>query len=224
MRCDDLIPAGQGRGIDVALQRADDLDLASLGFIAERCQTTPTAIITALDVASGSGGHAVRMAKAGATVTATDILDRTTDVAALAKANDVADLVSFKPADMLTLTQAFDGPFDVITCQRAIHYLPYLKGLEALAEMKKLLAEGGKLYLSASGIGTELAEGYAAKDYPLAQRFAPLAESVAKHHDILQPVCLYSEEDLRQALETAGFKVEKIYASSFGNIKAVATH
>ena len=220
MRVDDLISAGEGRGIDVALQRADDLDQASLDHIVQLVKDGKT--VDAIDIASGSGGHAVRMAKVGANVIASDILDRTTDLAALAKANQVQDRVRFQVSNMLDLADLPQGQ-DVITCQRAIHYLPYAKGQVALTEMKKLLKDGGKIFISASGLGSELGNDYPHKDLPVTERFSKLEDAMAKHHDILQPVCLYTEVDLKAALEEAGFTVDKIYASSFGNIKAIAT-
>lgn len=221
MRVDDLISAGEGRGIDVALQRADDLDQASLVHITQLAAEGKP--VNAVDVASGSGGHAVRMAKAGATVIATDILDRTADAAALANANGVGDKVSFITANMLDLSAIAEASQDVITCQRALHYLPYAEGLKALAEIKSRLKNDGKLYISASGLGSELGDDYPHKNTPIEQRFSPLEPQMAKHHDILQPVCLYTEDDMHQALTAVGFKVERIYASSFGNIKAIAS-
>lgn len=221
MRVDDLISAGDGRGIDVALQRADDLDQASLEHIA--ALTTTGQPVHAVDVGSGVGGHAVRMAKAGATVIATDLLDRTDAAAALAKANGVEDKVSFIVANMLDLAAIKASSQDVLTCQRAIHYLPYAEGLKALAQMKNCLKDGGKIFISASGLGSELGDDYPHKDKPVEERFSPLEPQMAKHHDILQTVCLYTQDDMRQALTTAGFKVERIYASSFGNIKAIAS-
>lgn len=225
MRLDDLIPAGgEGHGIDVALQRADDLDLAALTFIQSRVDDGKAP--RALDLAGGSGGQGVRMAKAGAEVIVSDILARGDDVAQLAKANHVSGKVRFVQADMADLSCAFaqeNSLFDVIVCQRAIHYLPYKKAQKALEGIKRILAEEGRLYLSASGIYSELGEGYPAKKTSIEERFAPLAEDMANHHNILQPVSLYAQDDLRKALEDAGFKVEKLFSSSFGNIKAIAT-
>lgn len=221
MRRDDLIPAGEGRGIDVALQRADDLDNESLQFIQKKLEKQGQ--VKALDVACGSGGHSVRMAITGANVTASDILDRAIDVSAHAKAFKVSNKVTFKLADMQQLSEHFNAEYDLIVCQRAIHYLPYSQALVALKEMKDVLNKGGKIYISASGLYSELSEGYWAKESPIEERFSMLEEGMAKHHDITHPVCLYSESDLQKALETVGFKIEKIFSSSFGNIKAIAT-
>lgn len=220
MRRDDLIPAGEGRGIDVALQRADDLDNESLQFIQDTLEKQNT--VKALDVACGSGGHSVRMAITGADVTASDILNRADDIKTHAEAFKVDEKVTFKMADMQKLSQHFNAEYDLIVCQRAIHYLPYSQALTALKEMKKVLNKGGKLYISASGLYSELSKGYWAKENPIEERFSLLEEGMAKHHDILHPVCLYNESDLAKALEKTGFKVEKIFSSSFGNIKAIA--
>ena len=220
MRQDDLIPAGEGRGIDVALQRADDLDNKSLQFIQNIIHKQNA--VKALDVACGSGGHSVRMALMGAEVSASDILDRADDVITLAATMGVEKQVQFQVTDMQELSQHYRQEFDVVVCQRAIHYLPYQQALVALKEMKKVLSSNGRLYISASGLHSELSQGYEAKNTPVKARFAQLEQTVARHHDIMHPVCLYAEEDLQKALEAAGFEVESIFSSSFGNIKAIA--
>ena len=60
-----------GHGVDVAVNRADDLDKRSLAYIAEHpgCRV--------LDLGSGAGGQSVRMAQAGASVLAVDQYDFT---------------------------------------------------------------------------------------------------------------------------------------------------
>jgi len=57
-----------GHGVDVAVKRADDLDRTVLQYIAAYpgCRV--------LDLGSGAGGQSLRMATAGAHVTAVDQL------------------------------------------------------------------------------------------------------------------------------------------------------
>lgn len=57
-------------GIDIAIQRADELDLLAIDRIRSLAGRR-----RALDVASASGGQAIRMAVAGADVIALDISD-----------------------------------------------------------------------------------------------------------------------------------------------------
>jgi SAM-dependent methyltransferase len=114
--------------------------------------------------------------------------------------------------------------FDIIICQRAIHYLPFVEAVSVVTEMKNLLSPGGRVYLSASGIYSELGDGYSAREDVLKDRYAELSPAMRDKHDIHGKVCLYSEADLTALLHAGGLVPEKIFSSKFGNIKAVARH
>jgi SAM-dependent methyltransferase len=113
---------------------------------------------------------------------------------------------------------------DIIICQRAIHYLPFPEAVNVISWMKKLLAPDGRLYLSASGINSELGEYYPGHIYLLEERYVELAPAMSEKHGIYGPVCLYSVHDMGKLLEIAGLVPETVFASQFGNIKAVARH
>jgi hypothetical protein len=91
----------------------------------------------------------------------------------------------------------------------------------AVKRLADLLNPGGKLFLSASGIASELGEGYPGRGVPAADRYAPLADEMAKKHGIHGMVCLYSLEDLEELLLQAGLVCEALFASPFGNVKGV---
>lgn len=214
-----------GHGADIASQRADDLDLMAIEFV----NNTPSAF--AIDVACGAGGQAVRLAMAGAMVVATDIGDMGEAVQSTATANSVADRVGFVRMDMRNLSELRRfgdnnqlDQVDVIVCQRAIHYLPFNEALVVVGQMGQMLAPEGRIYLSASGIHSELGEDYPGAQTPLENRFAELSPTMREKHGIHGPVCLYSEEDLEWLLAKGGLTVERVFSSSFGNIKAVAKH
>lgn len=206
-----------GHGADIASQRADDLDLMAIEWV--RSLSSPFAI----DVACGAGGQAFRLAQAGATVVATDIADMTQIIDSAS--TGLPGRVVFVQLDMRCLDQLqVELPADVIVCQRAIHYLSFSAAIGVVAQMARLLAPGGRLYLSASGIHSELADGYVGRDAPVEARYARLALAMREKHGIRSPVCLYSEDDLSRLLIAGGFAVESIFSSAFGNIKAVARH
>lgn len=206
-----------GHGADIASQRADDLDIMAIEH------TRSLASAFALDIACGAGGQAIRLAQAGATVVATDIVDMTAVIQAASAG--VAGKVAFAKLDMRNLDKLHvELLADVIICQRAIHYLPFSEAIGVIAGMKELLVQNGRLYLSASGIYSELGDDYVGRSVPLAERYAELAPAMRDKHGIHGPVCLYSEEDLAQLLFTAGLIPEKIFSSKFGNIKVVARH
>lgn len=211
-----------GFGADIASQRADDLDLMAIAQITDAFGEGRK--LSALDLACGAGGQTLRMAQAGAKVMAVDIVDTASQLYKSAMSLFLKGSVLFIKADMRKSTLLILGTFDVIVCQRAIHYLPYEEALDSVHRMKEVLAQGGRLYMSASGIESELGSRYPGKSFPLARRYAPLSEEMAEKHGIHGPVCLYSEEDMAHLLTQAGLAIEKIYSSPFGNVKAVARH
>jgi hypothetical protein len=82
---------------------------------------------------------------------------------------------------------------------------------------------GSRLYLSASGLDSELGNGYTHRSSSLAARFYCLATEMADKHGIIAPVCLYRLEDLKGLCGEAGYSVVEAGLSAFGNIKVVAT-
>lgn len=204
-----------GHGADIASQRADDLDLMAIDHVRSRASTF------AIDIACGAGGQAIRLAQQGASVLATDIADMA-DIILSAAAN-LPGKVSFVKLDMRALDKLHvEMLADVIICQRAIHYLPFSDAVTVISAMNRLLTPDCRLYLSASGIHSELGDGYPGSDVPLEDRYAELAPVMRSKHGIHGPVCLYSEEDVAQLLAKGGFVSETIFSSTFGNIKAVA--
>lgn len=215
---DQLVQAAAGRGADIATQRVDDLDRMALDRVADlRTECF------ALDVACGLGGQAIRLAKAGAQVIAADIADLGTEVIERAKHAGVATRVSFIKTDLRYLNELIpDRAFDIICCQRAIHYLPWHEAVPAVGRLALLLKPGGRIYLSASGIDSELGSGYSGCGLALSERYRPLAENMATKHGIEGPVCLYFLEDLESLFLAVGLVPLKLYASEFCNVKGVA--
>lgn len=212
--------ARDGFGIDIATQRADDLDEMTLEAIRSMVAVSKTP--RSLDIACGAGGQAARMSAAGALVTACDIIDYEEAIAATCQ-HLSAPMVSFSKTDMRALTDVFPPHgFDILTCQRAIHYLPYQAALAAVSSMATLLVPGGRLFLSASGLESELAAGYSGKDMHIHARYAPLSPEIVARHGIHGPVCLYTKDELLTLMEGAGFNVLTVFASPFGNVKAMA--
>lgn len=215
---DQAKPAGAGFGVDVASQRSDDLDEACLAHIRE--QVLLQKPVRAADLGCGHGGQAIRMAAAGASTTAVDRENHVAEIfSAAARANVMIDFVQ---ADIASWCEIVGEKFNILSCQRTIHYLPFADAMETLIKMHRVMAPEGKLFISASGLDSELGDGYD-KIVDRARRFSKLEEKMADKHHIHQEVCLYTEEDMAALLAGANFKAEKIYRSEFGNIKAIAT-
>lgn len=207
-----------GFGVDIATQRADDLDLQCVAHIRDR--VAGGSVVRALDLASGPGGQALRMAKAGAQVMAIDVNHYGTLIREAAHQEKLE--IMFSKQDMRGDWWRGLEPFDVIICQRAIHYLPWHEACAVLVNIRHVLAPTGKLYLSASGLLSELGDGYQHHATDITQRFTPLSETMSAKHSIEGPVCLYTQSDMARLLESSGYHIESLFASPFGNIKAVA--
>lgn len=211
-------------GVDIAIQRADDLDSLAIEHI-KTARGQGQHEVTALDVGCGQGGQLIRMAQAGATMAmGVDAQDYHDVTKARASENDVASRVHFIQMDMRSIrkTKLDLLTWDVIVCQRAIHYMSYTDALRSVASMYSLLCKNGRLYLSASGMSSELSNGYAEGQKSVRKRFGPLSDEMRDKHGIHGNVCLYSSDDMRTLLGEAGIRIEKIWVSDFGNIKVVA--
>lgn len=221
---DTLIKAGAGHGADIASQRADELDEKALSWIRQ----LPPGTASALDLGSGRGAQAARMAAAGAILSvASDREDFSTQYNQMT--SGLSANCSFVLLDLLdhNFAQKIQKSsktktFDVIVFQRTIHYFSHAQALRIVRDVASLMPSGGRLYLSASGLLSELGNRYEHKSLPVTERFAMLAPDMADKHGILAPVCLYQISELIELCETAGLRVLAAQESSFGNIKVVA--
>lgn len=214
---DKRVATSTGHGVDIASQRADDLDLLAVDFV--RMQRD--AVV--LDAGCGHGGQAARLAKAGAMhVTALDIEDYKPQVLDSMRREGIGHGFSFFQASVEGEPAHVQGPFDAIMCQRMIHYLRYRAAVNAVTWFHRITKKGGRLFISASGMDSELGNGYAGRDCPLSERFSRLEASMAEKHAIYPPVCLYRQDELELVVKTGGWTVEKAFLSSFGNVKIVA--
>jgi hypothetical protein len=84
-----------------------------------------------------------------------------------------------------------------------------------------VLVPGGSLFISASGMGSELSNNYRGSTKSRDERFDYLSDDMQEKHGIKEPVCLYSPDELKALFIDAGFILEKIWESSFGNVKAI---
>lgn len=215
---DTSIAAGSGHGIDIASQRADELDQACLSYVSSQLEVSNS--IRAADIGCGHGAFALRMARLGAHVECLDLVDQFNLARRLAATQNLS--MRFFVGDIQNSASYIEGPFSAILSQRTIHYLDYQEAITSLAGLREMLTPSGKLFISASGISSELGTDYSHLDRPVAQRKAKLSNEIATKHRIYEPVCLYSESDMHQLLTAAGFTIETIYSSPFGNVKAIA--
>lgn len=194
-------------GVDVAIRRADDLDKKCLAEIST--QNNPTV----LDLGCGAGGQSFRMAKAGAKVLAVDIGD-------YSKFFDKKDSVDFVQSDITEIISVLQNKeFDFCMMQRVIHYFPYDVALKLLTELRSHVKDG--LFISVTGIDSDIGDQYLSKDVALEARFSQLTEEGQETFSITEPVCLYTPVEFVELLTKAGFEVEECWTSAFQNSKAV---
>lgn len=206
-----------GHGADIASQRADDLDNMAI----ERVR--PGQLV--LDLACGAGGQSFRLADRGADVLAMDMINFHDQFAHYVSPEGIKGRARFFQFNLHNLHDFnLHNPAEIIVCQRAIHYFRFKQAVRILTDMKRLLAPEGRIYLSASGIGSELGTNYMHSGHPIEDRFSVLHPSMVRKHGIESAVCLYSEEEMALLIAMAGLKVEKLFSSPFGNVKAVIWH
>ena len=88
--------------------------------------------------------------------------------------------------------------------------------------MNAVLMRGhSSLFVSASGLTSELGVGYLHAEHPVEQRFAPLADEMQAKHGVREPVCLYTEQELERLVTMHGFGAVRLWTSPFGNVKGV---
>lgn len=212
---DDAVSTTSRHGIDVASQRLDDLDRAALGYALDREDRG------AVDVGCGLGHQGIRFAMLGLETTLVDIMDVSDRIETISELLFLEDSLAFQQVDARDL-EVSDLPEDLVVAfsQRFVHYLRYDEARAVLSTLAEGMDEG-RLFVSASGLETELGEGYPDADVPVRDRYAELAPEMAAKHEIEEPVCLYTTDEMRALLEAAGFDVVEVYTSSFGNVKAV---
>lgn len=217
---DKVITTTGDHGIDISSQRMDKLDRDALQYALTiyNHETPPTAI----DLGCGLGIQGVRFSLLGMETTLIDLHDISKRIELLSNLFQIGDL-QFVQKDVRSL-DASDLPDDIalLHSQRFIHYLEFSEALELFRLFADHMKPASRLFVSASGLHTELGDGYPDRDIPLEDRFSELAPAMAQKHDIHDPVCLYTIEDMEQLLTDAGFRVRDLHASTFGNIKAIA--
>jgi SAM-dependent methyltransferase len=206
-------------GIDIGRERVDDWDKLLLREVRDRqAAGLPT---TVLEVGCGAGGQAVRLAVAGALVVALDIDDYQQDVETVASDAGVGERVSWRHESIVDFVHTQESqPFTYVSMQRVLHYLPYETAHVVLRTLATITTEA--LYLSVTGTTSAIATHHRAVDLPVTERFVPLTPVGQSLFAIEAPICPYSTDELLMAVASAGWVIEKVRLSDFGNIKVVA--
>ena len=204
-------------GVDIASQWTDELDLETLRFVVS--PNIPKRV--ALDLGCGLGTQGIRLAVLGCKSVLYDLVDIGERVERVRKALGIQAL-EFRKLDLRQAApEDFPAQTGVAYSQRFIHYLRFEEASCLLATLASRLCAGARLFISASGMQSELAAGYAHADNPVDQRFAPLADAMQAKHGVREPVCLYTKEELEGVVLGQGFTSIRTWTSPFGNVKGV---
>ncbi len=212
---DQLVRTTGTHGADISSQRMDDLDIAAVMYAAQLNDRNRAA----LDLGCGRGVQGFRFATLGLGTLLIDQLPQEQTVLGVANLGELVPL-SYLRKDARSLAIE-DIPDNLALCysQRFIHYLRSPEAMALLRVIRRKMLPQSRLYLSASGMLSELCDGYAGKAVPVAERFAPLAPPMAEKHGIQEAVCLYTPQELEAMCRDAGFECVKVYTSPFGNVK-----
>lgn len=204
-----------GFGVDVAQSRADDLDKKMIKALV--AYEAPTV----LDVGCGAGGQSLRLVNAGARVHGVDIFDFSIIFSQLCTEHDVPEsTLSFTCGPIEAILSDFtDNQFQLCSMQRMLHYLPYKKAREVLTDLRRVVE--GPLFLSVTGIDSDIGTYYKDIDKPIEKRFCRLTDDSADIFMIQKPMCLYTETELCTLLLESGWGIQECWISAFGNIKVI---
>ena len=220
---DQFKPTDDGRGVDIASQRQDELDILSLAYVREQKSTSQT--ICAVDLGGGFGAHSIHLAEAGAQVTMIDLTDMASENfrKAIEEKRVAPENLHFIQKDFSTLSQA-DIPqeIDLLYSQRAIHYVPYQDAQRILRLLFNHMVKDGRAFISAAGYDTEYGKTYPDRDKPVQDRFNFVTADMREKHGITHKIVTYTEMEMGKLLESVGFSSVRVTRSSFGNIKATA--
>jgi hypothetical protein len=204
-------------GADIASQWIDELDLETIRFAVS--PHIPKRV--ALDLGCGLGMQGIRFATLGCSAVLYDIVDIGERIEQVKRLLGVEKL-EFRHIDLRQATPAdFPPQVGVAYSQRFIHHLRFEEASALLAMLSPRLCPKARLFISASGLGSELATGYAHAAHPVEERFAPLAAPMQAKHAIRGPVCLYTAAELERLMLAHGLRAIRVWASPFGNVKAV---
>jgi SAM-dependent methyltransferase len=204
-------------GVDISSQWTDELDLEALRFVVS--SKIPKRV--ALDLGCGVGTQGIRFAVLGCRSVLYDVVDIGERVERVKQALGIQAL-EFRNLDLRqAVPEDFPAQTGVAYSQRFIHYLRFEEASRLLAVLASRLCPGARLFISASGMQSELAAGYAHATQPVEERFAPLAEPMQAKHRVREPVCLYTKEELERLVLGQGFTAIRTWTSPFGNVKGV---
>ena len=216
---DKIIQTTGSHGVDISAQRIDDLDKKALKYVLKNAEKN----LKGLDAGCGNGIQSVRFALLNVQMYLIDILDLQQTIKNISKILFLTNKLIYLQKDIKGIEVADLPPnIDFVYSQRFVHYLRYGEANTFVSTITKPIKTNGLVFLSASGIHSDLGTSYKGNSLPIEKRYCKLSPSIASKHNIFEKVCLYSKKELSALLIRNKLKVQDIWESPFGNIKAIA--
>lgn len=204
-------------GYDISSQRLDDLDKTCLEF-AKTLQLP----FGSLDIGAGLCTQGILLAKAGADSLCIDLHNEPSTIQQ-ARADEADIKLSYIKGDIRTIDfqDVLPSNLYITYSQRTLHYLPYRDIVKITSALTLHMANEGKLFISFSGLDSELGNDYEDFNKPIDKRFTTLSPIMQHKHDIHAPVCLFRLQDIEKLADDTGTAIDTAWQSSFGNVKAI---
>jgi hypothetical protein len=216
---DRLRPTSGAHGGDITSQRLDELDRLCL---AAAIRLGPTEAWS-MDLGCGFGAQGMRFALLGLNALLVDQIAPSGLVRSFAEPHEFRIRLTYiqTKAQVLVNWRAHFTPLNLIYSQRFIHYLTFSESHDLMSLLRTACLPGTRLFISASGLHSELGRSYPARNQHIEERYAHLSSAARRKHGIEAQVCLYAEEDLAGLMRSSGFRKLKLWTSPFGNVKGV---
>ncbi len=205
-------------GIDISERRLDDLDKQVLQFALGYKVGDKVAI----DIGCGFGRVSIMLALAGFEVWLFDKRDLSQHFAKVSEVLELGEKLKFFRKDISEITEE-DLPkrYSIAIAQRVLHHLPFTHAKQLIGTVASKLGRSGRVFVSFSGLESEIAKGYGCRAEPVEQRYCKVNKENREKFEMTESVCLYNKNDVKKLFVGNSLVKEKLYISSFGNIKAV---
>ncbi|MEL8056304.1 MAG: class I SAM-dependent methyltransferase, partial [Pseudomonadota bacterium] len=202
----DKLPAYTGRrGANISSQRVDDLDRLC-NMHSARLHIKGRKKLRTVDLGCGDGIQGLRFSLYGYESYLYDKEALPREILAL---RSVYPLVKFKfrKCDLSDVSNVKLPPNGVDICysQRSIHYLDFFTARNLLSKVCDRMSSAGLLFISASGLSSEIGHAHPDKLKSVEQRYSKLPIKMANNHSIHDEICVYSSDDLEKLGRQAGF-------------------
>ncbi len=206
-----------GWGYDVSSQRLDALDFACCRYALGTGRRPKQGI----DLGCGLGTVSIGLAILGTRMLSIDLMPLESHFESVHRIAPTANL-EFRRLDVRSLSKAdLAGKFDFFYSRRFLHYLAYGEAETLVGLISDHLVGNGRVFISVSGLNSELGTGYAHRKRPIESRHTVLSTPMAEKHNISERVCLYNRNDLSKLFRHHGLRAVKLWESDFGNIQGI---